>query len=120
MLVFVQVVHDTDVFGLRVLVEVDSTGEIACNFPIETDSSVQQIDKDCLFTGHDQITQIPTLTHFKAQFSSNLAAEEFKLNFIEVRKIKFIFLIGCTHVLCSTANTYVFSCLTFFYKILRC
>lgn len=74
-----------DMCGVRVLVEADDSGELLCSLPIEPDSQVQQDNKDCVFTGQDQVSNISAVKHFKARFSSTQAADEFKINFLEVR-----------------------------------
>jgi hypothetical protein len=65
--------------------ELDNTGELLCNLLIDADSRVDQHDKDCEFSGLDQLTHDTNLRFFKAKFSSAQAAEEFKTNFLEVR-----------------------------------
>ncbi|KAF4521476.1 hypothetical protein B566_EDAN001773 [Ephemera danica] len=78
-----RMVHSGHLCNMRVHVEADDSGELLCNIPIDTEAKVELQDKDCTFSGLDEILPNPVQRHFKAKFSSSQAAEEFKINFME-------------------------------------
>ncbi|XP_069676446.1 E3 SUMO-protein ligase RanBP2 isoform X2 [Periplaneta americana] len=78
-----QVVYDTDIFGARICVEKDGTGEQLCNTVIAINTALEVRKRDCIWSGLDYTEDPPVLRKFMAKFSSDEATEEFKQIFQE-------------------------------------
>lgn len=78
-----QIVYDPDIFGARICVEQDGTGEQLCNTIIALNTILEVKKRDCVWSGMDYSEDPPVHRKFMAKFSSEEAAAEFKNTFQE-------------------------------------
>lgn len=78
---YLKIFYDSEIFGARIIMEVDSTGEIVSNTIISIDTSMQVVGKECLWKAYDYILNPPKRRLLKATFSSVQGAEEMYVNF---------------------------------------
>ncbi|PNF19022.1 hypothetical protein B7P43_G11805 [Cryptotermes secundus] len=78
-----QILYDPDIFGARICVERDGTGEQLCNTIIALNTVLEVKKRDCIWSGMDYSEDPAVHKKFMAKFSSEEAAAEFQHTFQE-------------------------------------
>ncbi|XP_051162746.1 E3 SUMO-protein ligase RanBP2-like [Leptopilina boulardi] len=78
---YLKMFYDSEIFGARIIMEADNTGEIVSNTIISIDTSMQVVGKECMWTAYDYALNPPKRRLLKAVFSSHQGAEEMYMNF---------------------------------------
>ncbi|CAG2242087.1 NUP358 [Mytilus edulis] len=82
----IKVIYDEDVNGNRIMVELDNKN-VVCNHLVSKELNMSIDKKDCYWSPIDFSTDEPVRRHFRSQFSSEQAAQEFQKVFEEGRQL---------------------------------
>ncbi|VDI76133.1 E3 SUMO-protein ligase RanBP2 [Mytilus galloprovincialis] len=82
----IKVIYDEDVNGNRIMVELDNKN-VVCNHLVTKELNMSIDKKDCYWSPIDFSTDEPVRRHFRSQFSSEQAAQEFQKVFEEGRQL---------------------------------
>ncbi|XP_033209269.1 E3 SUMO-protein ligase RanBP2 isoform X2 [Belonocnema kinseyi] len=76
-----RIVYDSEIFGSRIVMEVDNGGDVISNTVISMDTTMQVNGKECVWTASDYALDPPARRLLRAVFASHQCAEEMYLNF---------------------------------------
>ncbi|XP_014235888.1 ranBP2-like and GRIP domain-containing protein 3 [Trichogramma pretiosum] len=71
----IKIIYDSELFGGRIIIETDNK-EVVSDTVISMDTSMQLIDKECIWEAIDYAIDPPTSRSLKAEFSSSNTAQE--------------------------------------------